>query len=102
MKMLIQSGSGKGFSFMSSFPPAFGSSGGIECCHSPFLVCLSKCRPLPQKMGIAGPGTHSASAAAKKNDRKCLFDDFTFVSHINVSSGNWNFYGETYQQEVVY
>ncbi|KAM4904241.1 otoraplin [Sylvia borin] len=51
-------------------------------------------------MGIAGPGTHSTSAAAKKNDSKCLFDDFTFVSNINVSSGNWNFYGEAYQQEV--
>uniref|UniRef100_A0A674H629 SH3 domain-containing protein n=1 Tax=Taeniopygia guttata TaxID=59729 RepID=A0A674H629_TAEGU len=42
-------------------------------------------------MGIAGPGTHSASAAAKKSDKKCLFDDFIFVSRINVSSHNWNF-----------
>lgn len=65
------------------------------------LVCLSRCLPLPLKMGIAGPGTHSATAAAKKNDTECLFDDFTFVSQINMSSRTWNFYGEAHQQEAV-
>jgi len=44
-------------------------------------------------MGITGSGMYSASAAAQKKD--------TFVSWINVSSCNWIFYGQGFQQEAV-